>query len=356
MLREGPALLGTLTGVSWRPSTGLALAFGGYALFSAVDVKGDLGALVVGAMLASHPLAGEVSKRLLGFKDLLLVGFFLSIGMSGDLTASAIAIALLLAALVVFKVVLFFALFTRFKMRARTATLSSLTLANYSEFGLIVGSVGVAAGWIDAQWLVMIAIALSVTFILAAPLNSAAHPLYARYAERLKTFETATRLPEDAPIAAGGARVVVIGMGGVGTSAYDEMRRRHGEVVMGVDFCAETVDKHRGLGRSVVYGDAEDSDFWERAEPAESRVEVVMMALPDPRSAVFAIRQLRQRGFQGQVTASVRYEDEMRFLEREGVDAVYSLYEEAGVGFADHVCDHMGFCGLKGGGAADETQ
>ena len=75
---------------------GIALAFGGYFLFDAVDLKGDLGALIVGAMLASHPLAGDVSKRLLGFKDLLLVGFFLSIGMSGDLTVSAMLIAFLL--------------------------------------------------------------------------------------------------------------------------------------------------------------------------------------------------------------------------------------------------------------------
>lgn len=97
---------------------GLALALGGYALFDAVDVKGDLGALIIGAMLASHPRAGDVSKRLLGFKDLLLVGFFLSIGMSGQLTVSAVLIALLLTTLVVFKTVLFFALFTRFKMRA----------------------------------------------------------------------------------------------------------------------------------------------------------------------------------------------------------------------------------------------
>ena len=127
---------------------GIALAFGGYALFDAVDVKGDLGALIVGAMLASHPLASDVSKRLLGFKDLLLVGFFLSIGMSGSLTVTSVLIALLLTALVIFKVGLFFAVFARFGLRARTATLSSLTLANYSEFGLIVGSIAVANAWL----------------------------------------------------------------------------------------------------------------------------------------------------------------------------------------------------------------
>ena len=98
---------------------GFALAFGGWALFDALDVKGDLGALIVGALLAAHPAAGELSKKLLGFKDLLLVGFFLSIGMSGSISAATLLVALVLAVVVVFKVVLYFWLFTRFRLRAR---------------------------------------------------------------------------------------------------------------------------------------------------------------------------------------------------------------------------------------------
>jgi hypothetical protein len=139
-------------------------------------------------------------------------------------------------------------------------------------------------------------------------------------------------------------------MGGVGTSAFDEMRRRYGDVVIGLDFCAETVEQHQKLGRNVVYGDAEDSDFWERVEPASSRVNLVMLALPDPKAGIFAIRQMAQRGYQGQITASVRYEDEIPILKEEGINAAYSLYEEAGVGFADHVCDHMDYCKLKDAG------
>jgi len=287
---------------------------------------------------------------LLGFKDLFLVGFFLNIGISGSPTPVGLVIALLLALAVPFKAALFFGILTRFKLRARTSMLASLSLANYSEFGLIVGSIGVASGWMSGDWLVIIAIALSISFILAAPLNSAAHIIYARISGRLKRFETAKRLPEDKPIETGDAEVVIIGMGGVGTSAYDEMRRRHGDVVIGLDFSAETVERHRKLGRNVVYGDAEDSDFWERIEPAKSRVNLVMLALPDPKASIFAIRQMAQRGYQGQITASVRYEDEIRILKEEGIDAAYSLYDEAGVGFADHVCDHMNYCSLKDAG------
>jgi hypothetical protein len=225
--------------------------------------------------------------------------------------------------------------------------LTSLSLANYSEFGLIVGSIGMAMGWMSADWLVIIAVALSITFILAAPLNSAAHSIYARTSSRLKRFETEKILPEDKPIETGDAEIVIIGMGGVGTSAFNEMTRRYGDIVIGLDFCADTVAQHQKLGRNVVYGDAEDSDFWERVEPTKSRVNLVMLALPDVKASIFAIRQMAQRGFQGQITASVRYDDEIPILKEAGINTAYSLYEEAGVGFADHVCAHMDYCKLK---------
>jgi glutathione-regulated potassium-efflux system ancillary protein KefC len=329
---------------------GILMTTAGYSSFEMVELKGDLGALVFGMLLATHPKASELANRLLGFKDLFLVGFFLNIGISGSPTLAGLVVALLLVLAVPFKAALFFGILTRFKLRARTSMLASLSLANYSEFGLIVGSIGVASGWMSGDWLVIIAIALSISFILAAPLNSAAHIIYSRISGRLKRFETAKRLPEDKPIETGDAEVVIIGMGGVGTSAYDEMRRRHGDVVIGLDFSAETVERHRKLGRNVVYGDAEDSDFWERVEPAKSRVILVMLALPDPKASIFAIRQMAQIGYKGQITASVHYEDEIRILKEEGIDAAYSLYEEAGVGFADHVCDHMNYCSLKDAG------
>ena len=74
---------------------------------------------------------------------------------------------------------------------------------------------------------------------------------------------------------------------------------------------------------------------------------VVMLALPEQRAAVFAVRQMRQRGLQGEITASVRYKEDTEILIKEGINAAYSLYEEAGVGFANHVCAKAGYCELR---------
>jgi len=326
---------------------GILMTVAGYSGFEIVGLKGDLGALVVGMLFAAHPKTPELAGRLLGFKDLFLIGFFLNIGISGSPTPTGFMIALLLTLVMPIKAGLFLIILTRFKLRVRTSLLASLSLSNYSEFGLIVASIGVANGWIGSEWLVVIAISLSMTFIMAAPLNSASHRIYARISGSLKFFENSNRLPEDEAIDPGDAEIVILGMGGVGTSAYDEMRRRHGDIVLGIDFNTEKVEEHREKGRHVLYGDASDSDFWKRIEPSKSVVSIVMLALPDPRTSLFSIQQMKERDYKGQITASVHYEDEIPLLKEAGIDAVYSLYEEAGAGFADHVCQHMDYCKLK---------
>ncbi len=314
---------------------GIALAFGGYALFEAVDIKGDLGALIIGTVLASHPLAGEVSKRLLGFKDLLLVGFFLSIGMSGTLSVSAILIALGLSVLVVFKVGLFFALFTRFRMRARTSVLSSLTLANYSEFGLIVGAIAVANGWLTDDWLVIVALALTMTIIMAAPINMRAARIYESIKETSKKFETRSLLPEDKPVNTGGAKIAVVGMGRLGTGVYDTLEPDYGNLLIGIDINAETVAQHEQAGRNVIQADVTDDEVWDRS--TGTTIEIAILALQKHAENLSVVQRVHSRNMQAKLFAIAGHPEEVAQLKEAGAEAAWDLYSEAGTGLAEEV-------------------
>ena len=139
---------------------GFGFAFGSYALFEMVNLKGDLGALFMGVILANSKKSEEMGHHLHPFKDLFLIGFYLSIGLTGLPTWKMFLIALSLLILLLIKPVLFFFLMILSRLRARTAFLSSLSLFNYSELGLIVIAMGVDKGWVEAQWLSMMAIAL----------------------------------------------------------------------------------------------------------------------------------------------------------------------------------------------------
>ena len=315
---------------------GLVLALGGAELFELGGIKDDLGALMLGILVSGHVKSAELSKAMLGFKDLFLVGFFLTIGMTGSLTMGAVLTGVLLTPLVVVKSVLFYLLMGAFKLRARTALLSTLNLSNYSEFGLIVCAIGVSNEWLSADWLVVLAVALSLSFLLVSPLIQYDDRIYRDYRGLWQRFQRHQRLAGDAEPDLRDATIAIFGMGRVGTGAYDRMRERHGDTVVGIDFDADLVQRHLDRGRHVLHGDPSDADFWDKFNKV-GQLRLVMLALPNQRSGLDVLAQLRAIDFSGRVAATARYADEAEALRQAGATAVFNVYTEAGTGFADHV-------------------
>ncbi|MGD1982840.1 MAG: cation:proton antiporter [Chromatiaceae bacterium] len=316
---------------------GWMLPLVGAGLFELVGVKADLGALALGALLAGHQKTNELAKALLSFKDLFLIGFFLSIGLSGELSWEAIATAMLLVVLILpVKTALYFLLMTTQRMRARSATLASLSLANFSEFGLIVGAIGVSEGLLGNYWLSVLAIALSISFLIAAPLNAMSKTLYQRLRHPLHRFERRARLPGDEVIRPGKAQVVVFGMGRVGTGAYDYLRSKWGDVVLGIDIDEDYVKRHQEAGRNVVHGDATDADFWARAERS-GRVKLALLAFSDHEENMAVASILQELGFELELASVAHYPDHEQALRDAGVHAVFNFYASAGESFAEHV-------------------
>jgi predicted Kef-type K+ transport protein len=316
---------------------GWMLPLVGAAMFEMVGIKADLGALVLGVLLAGHAKTNELAKSLLNFKDLFLIGFFLSIGLSGELNWSAVGAAAILVAMILpIKTVLYFLLMTRRKMRARSATLASLGLANFSEFGLIVGAIGAKEGLLAADWLVVFALALAISFLVSAPLNGMSKRLYRRWRHPLHQFESRTRLPGDEMIKPGKAQVVVFGMGRVGTGAYDQLRSKWGDVVLGIDINEDYVKRHRAAGRNVTLGDATDADFWARAERS-GRVKLALLAFSDHQENLAVANLLREQGFDLELASVAHYPDDEQALRDAGVKAVFNFFATAGKSFADLV-------------------
>jgi predicted Kef-type K+ transport protein len=321
---------------------GVMMTIAGSELFEVVKLKGDLGALIFGMLVADHPKAKEMAASLLSFKDLFLVGFFLSIGLRGIPTLPDLGIAMVLVALVPIKVALYFGVLTRFRLRARTSTLASLALADYSEFGLIIGALGVSTGWLSNQWLMIIAVAVAATFITAAPINAAAFRIYDRLRAVLTRFETVKRVPEEQPVYARDAQVLILGMGRVGTGAYDAIRGKLGKRLLGVDVDPLTVQRHVEDGRNVIRGDPTDLDFCERVVH-EGDLKLAMLALPNHQANLIAAAELYplKEKFGIVVTATAKHDDQIEELLQRGVDAAFNLYAEAGQGYADFVTDNL---------------
>jgi glutathione-regulated potassium-efflux system ancillary protein KefC len=319
---------------------GFVLALGGAALFEMVGIKGDFGALVLGLLLSGHSKTNELAKALLYFKELFLIGFFLDIGLTGLPGVEMLPVLLVLLAFLPVKTAVYFWLGSRFRLRARTSTLTALHLANYSEFGLIVGAIAITHGWLGSDWLVLIAVALSCSFILSAPLNSKADHLYARFRKQLRRFELPRRLPEDETVSLEGARVLILGMGRVGSGAYDYLKTTCGDSLLGIDSDAGVVARHQAEGRRVILGDASNPDFTSRIDRESGNIELVLVTLSNHRTNLDTIAQLQHEKFKGKIAATAIYPDQMQDLAAIGVESYY-IFSEAGSGFARHAWERL---------------
>ncbi len=316
---------------------GFTIALGGAAVFEAVGLKGDLGALIMGVLLAQHQQASELAKQLLGFKDVFLVCFFLTIGLTGIPSLEATVAAVILLVLLPLKAGLFVWLMTRFRLRARASTLGSLVLTNYSEFGLIVAAVAFSSGWLVQEWIVVLALAMSISFLISSPLNVSADSLYARYHSLLKSMESKQRLPGDEDIHLSGNRILIFGMGRVGKAAYDDMQTHAGGQILGVDLDESEVARNVEAGRNVVLGDGTHPEFWSRIGQGSEEIEIILLAMPYHFANMSALDRLRDRGYTGPIVATALYPDQEEELRQHGISQVFNLYAEAGVGAASHM-------------------
>ncbi len=308
----------------------LALVLGGVG-FEAVGLSSELGALVFGAMLASHPRSQELSKSLWSVKEVFLVGFFVQIGIGGLPTGDAMLFAIVAGLVLPLKGILFFFLLLAFRLRARSSFLSALSLTNYSEFGLIVASVALP------DWLVPLAITVAISFVISAPANRLSHRLYERFGAGLVAFESHRRHPDEQPISLGSTKIVVMGMGRTGSAAYDQIALDEPQI-MGLDSDPAKAQQHQQQNRNVVFADAEDSSFWQGLHmPA---VEAVILAMGDIEGKLIAARSLRNMGFNGFIVAHTLYADEAKQLQEAGANEAYLTMSETGVALASQVLRH----------------
>lgn len=310
----------------------LAIVIGGHG-FEYFGLSAELGALLLGVLVSNHKRAMELSNSIWALKEILLVGFFLQIGLMGHPTLEMLENALLINLALIIKVLLFFLIMIMFRLRARTAFLTSLSLATFSEFGLIVANMAVRNQWLSQEWMVLLALTVAISFAIAAPLNRYSHEIYSWLEYWLQKFESFRHHPDDEPINIGNSHVLVIGMGRVGSGAYDMLVQQQ-ERVIGLDSDPVKVEKHRQEGRRVLYADAEDPGLWSNIHLGG--VHTIMLAMPEPTAKLLAAKELRRIGFSGTISATVVFEEEIEPLEKAGVNFIYNYYNGIGESFAMH--------------------
>ena len=295
-----------------------AVSFG--ALSTVLGFSAEVGAFLAGMTLASTPYREAISGRLTPLRDFLLLFFFIEIGAGVDpasLRAGLpVAIALSAAALIG-KPVIVTGLLAAAGYRKKVSLATGLTLAQVSEFSLILVALGVAQSSIGPEIAGIVTATALITIALSSQLIDRTEAVVRRLADRIPGLErSAQRLSDpddDAPMR---PDIVVVGLGRFGSTVVEELLDR-GESIVGVDFNPRAVSDRR-LGIPVLYGDAEDPTLGEHLPLDGARW--VVSTLRSLEGNLTLVRSLRLFGYAGGIAVASEDQADCERLRAAGAD------------------------------------
>ena len=223
----------------------------------------EIGAFVAGVSLASIPYSFEVSGKIKYLRDFFLVLFFVSLGSTIVVTSfnGVILQALALSAIVLLGNPLIVMLLAQLLgYRSKTSFLVGLTIAQISEFSLIVIALGFKVGHISSEIVSVITLTAVITITISTYYIIYSQKLYSLFGGVLKKLQRSNlmdELPEKSP----GKKInlIVVGFGKAGRIIFEALKIDKREVLL-VDFDPFVIKELRSRGFNALYGDATDQE------------------------------------------------------------------------------------------------
>ncbi|TVR74335.1 MAG: sodium:proton exchanger [Sphaerobacteraceae bacterium] len=318
----------------------LVLGAIGWALILAAsgDMLGlskEVGAFIAGVSLASTPFREAIGTRLVSLRDFLLLFFFLSLGADLDLSrlSEQIAPALAFSAFVLIgNPIIVMTITGLLGYRKRTGFLSGLTVAQISEFSLILAAMGLAVGHIDEDTLGLITLVGLVTIGTSTYLILYSHQIYERIGKYLSIFEREhdieKTLGDDDSYQ---PDIIVYGLGRYGGNLVPELQKR-GYSVLGVDFDPQMVQLWHQLGLHAQYGDAEDPEF---PGSLPTGAKWIISTMRDEQVSRALLHGLEHHGYPCNVAVTADRDSIAERLRDEGADLILMPYPDAAKEAAD---------------------
>ncbi|MGB5177112.1 MAG: cation:proton antiporter [Gammaproteobacteria bacterium] len=225
-----------------------------------MSVGAEMGALIAGATIANLPYSTEIIGKVSVVKDFFITLFFVGLGMSIPMPdgadvlmlAGLFAVIALLARYVVFFPLLYVAGLDR-----RNAMVTSVRLAQISEFSLVIGFIGVQLGHISGDLNSAIIFAFVITALLTPLLFQQADAIHERLSGMLARLGF-----REPPSSEAGAEesysLALLGFHRITSSLLHELKKNNPgllEKTLVVDFNVNIHPRIAAQGLTVKYGD-----------------------------------------------------------------------------------------------------
>ena len=293
------------------------------SLAAALNFSIAIGAFLAGIGLSTLRQEYQIASRIRPLRDLFIVIFFISLGLqlsfSNIISNLTPAIILSLFVLIANPLIMM-VIMGRLGFRRRTSFMSSVTLAQISEFSLVLAALGLSVGHLTQNAVNVIALVAIITISVSSYLilySAKAYRLLGKYmpfpqGEVLseKIFEGEKEFKD---------HIVLVGTGRLGSEILSSLKKGGKEVVV-VDFNPSVVRKLIDEGVDVIFGDVADREIVEKANMKEASL--ILSTVHDTEDTEELINILKADHIKVPIVATASDESEALKFYNQGVSYV----------------------------------
>ena len=261
-------------------------AFLASALFAFFGFSLEIGALIAGMILSVSPYSAEISSKI---KPLI---FFIILGLNLDVSNVGIVVveALILSVIVLFfKPIILMFFMALFKYTKRTSFLVSTSLAQISEFSLIILILGVSLGHISSEILSMLTLTLIITIIGSTYMIIYSKELY-NYSYKFLSFFWKKNVKENKKLFRRKYDAILFGYNRTGFDILRSLTKLKKHYLV-VDFNPDTISALNKFRIPSLYGDAEDPEFLNDLKL--DKIDLAVSTIPDYETTFLLIESIR---------------------------------------------------------------
>ncbi|GAB2499252.1 cation:proton antiporter [Nocardiopsis aegyptia] len=334
---------------------GVAYAVSVAALTEWLGFSLEVGAFLAGMSLASTTYRDALGARLVSLRDFLLLFFFIQLGAQlefGDASRQLLDAGLLSVFVLIGNPLIVVLIMRLMGYPVRIGFLSGLSVAQISEFSLILAALGLSLGHITSTTLSLVTVVGLITIGISTYLILYSKQLYdlvKRWLEPLDRLGRTRRLPADL---VGRADVILYGLGRMGRSTAQRIAEA-GYDVLAVDYDPQRVARSIHPRVTTVYGSAEDVEFLESLPLATTPM--VISAIPSSNVDLVLLHALQHHEYAGTVVLSTLTRRDAERLRAAGADRVVEPYERGADTILELVREHADRDGTGGPGDGSGT-
>jgi predicted Kef-type K+ transport protein len=305
----------------------------------------EVGAFLAGMSLASTPFREAIGARLVSLRDFLLLFFFLGLGAQlefDDATRQVGEAAVFSAFVLIGNPLIVLVIMGLMGYPVRVSFKAGLTVAQISEFSLILAALGLSLGHITTGTVSLITVVGLITIGASTYMILYSQPLFEKFEPWLQVFQRRNAHRRTVPANGPETDVLVYGLGRFGSQVVDRLTAA-GKAVVAVDFDPDIVNAWNHKGITAVFGSAEDIDFLESLPLTQARW--VVSTLPSAEDNLTLLHALRHHHFRGRIALTALSARDVQRLEEADADIVLEPFASATTSLLDHIADEVGESG-----------